>query len=135
DLFPPGLFKTINTAMSSSNRQLRSTPSQLIKKRFPILVSKARIDYGQDGGRALPYTLLTDRQSDIQMSWGLGNLQPLMSDRIHNFRLEWFLNRWVLNVDFILAFNTINEQINWMNYLLNATKINHPFLLVRPLET
>lgn len=135
DLFPAGLFKTINTAMSSSNRQLRSTPSQLVKKRFPILVSKARIDYGQDGNRALPYTLLTDRQSDAQLGWGLGNLQPLMSDRIHNFRLEWFLNRWILNVDFILAFNTINEQINWMNYLLNSTKIAHPFLLVRPLET
>lgn len=135
DLFPTGLFKTINTAMSSSNRQLRSTPSQLVKKRFPILVSKARIDYGQDGNRALPYTLLTDRQSDIQMNWGLGNLQPMMSDRIHNFKLDWFLNRWVINIDFILAFNTINEQINWMNYMLNATKIAHPFLLVRPLET
>lgn len=135
DLFPDGLFKTINTAMSSSNKQLRSTPVQLIKKRFPMLVSKARIDYGQDGNRAMPNTLLTDRMSDVQMTWGLGNLQPLIGDRPHNYKLEWFLNKWVMNVDFILAFNTVNEQINWMTYLNNVAKINHPFLLIRPLET
>lgn len=135
DLFPPGMFKTINTAMSSSNKQLRSTPAQLVKKRAPMLVTKARIDYGQDGNRSMPNTLLTDRQSDIQMTWGLGNLQPFLNDRPHNFKLEWFLNKWVMNIDFILVFNTINEQINWMNYLQNVTKINHPFLLCRPLET
>lgn len=135
DLFPPGLFKTVHTAMGSSNRQLRSTPLQLIKKRFPMVVSKARIDYGQDGNRNLGYTLLTDRLGPGQMGWGLSNLQPLMSDRYHGFRLDWFLNRWVMNIDFILAFNTINEQINWMNYFQNSTQIGHPFLLVKPLET
>lgn len=135
DIFPSGLFKSINTAMSSSNKQLRSTPSQLVKKRFPMLVSKARIDYGQDGNRALGNSLLTDRMSDIQMSWGLGNLQSFMNDRVYNYKLEWFLNRWVMNIDFILAFNTINEQINWMNYLINSTKINHPFIVTRPLES
>lgn len=135
DLFPEGLFKTINTAMGSSNRQLKSTPLQLVKKRFPMLVDRARIDYGQDGNRALGYSLLTDRMGPQQMNWGLSNLQPLMGDRRHDFRLDWFLNRWVMNVDFILAFNTINEQIDWMNYLQNATPIGHPFILAKPLET
>ena len=135
DIFPSGLFNSINTAIASSNIQMRSTPAQLVKKRCPMIVSKCRIDFGQDANRSMAHTLLTDRQSDIQMTWGLGNLQPFMNDRVHNFKLEWFLNRWVMNVDFILVFNTINEQINWMNYLLNSVKIMHPFLLNRPLET
>ena len=135
DLFPAGLFKAVHTSMSTSNRQLRSTPSQLIKNRFPMMVTKARIDYGQDGNRFLGYTLLTDRMGPQQLGWGMTNLQPMIMDRKYGYRLDWFLNKWVMNIDFILVFNTLPEQINWNNYLQNATQIAHPFLIVKPLET
>lgn len=134
DLFPAGLFKSVHTAMGASNRQLRSTPDQLVKKKYPILVSKCRIDYGQDGDRGMAFTLLTDRQSDFKMNWGLGNMQSFMKDRAHAYTVEWFLNKWIMNVDFLLVFSTPNEQINWMNYFLNRAKIQHPFIINRPLE-
>jgi hypothetical protein len=134
DIFPEGLFKSVHTAKGSANRQLTSTPAQLVKKKYPMIVTHARIDYGQDGNRSMANTLLTDRQADFQMTWGLGNLQPFMNDRAHNYKVEWFLNKWILNIDFILVFNTINEQINWMNYLQNSIKIQHPFIIDRPLE-
>jgi len=135
DIFPPGLFKTVSISTIVPHRQLLSTPKQLIKKRCPMLILSPIIDWGQDGNRLFGYTLQNEVQSSIKNSWANDALIQLFEDKRCSFKCNWMYNRWLLNIQGIIAFDTLNEQINWMNYFLNSHPIQRPFIINVPLET
>jgi hypothetical protein len=134
-LFPPDTFQTVSVATTMPHRQMTSTPKQLMKKRPPMLVLNPRIDFGQDGDRFLANTMIAERIYDIKTQGQLNNLQAFIEDPRAGFQVEWQLNRLLMNVEVLFVFNTYNEQVNWMHYLYNSTRINRPFLINMPLES
>jgi hypothetical protein len=134
-LFPPKTFRSVFIGTSVPKRQLRSTPAQLVKNTPPMLVMMPRIDYGQDGDRAFGGTLMFERIMDYKYQFKDDTMQPFLKDDVRGYKVEWTLNRWVMNVECMMVFNTLVEQINYMNYFQNAVRINRPFLLSMPMES
>lgn len=125
DLFPAGLFKTFHVNSKIAHRQIRSTPQELFKKQKPMMILRPRIDF--DDERFLEGTPLIQKQTLQYSNFGVGNLQPFFSDSSKHLAIKYQLNRTVMNVDVILIFSTLMQQLNYANYIMNSVPIGIPF--------
>ena len=133
-LFPEKLFKTIHVNSKIAHQQMRSTPHEFLKKTPPMFVIRPRVEWrSQD--RFLNGTMLIDRQGDLYHRYGAGNLEDFFQDNKRKLCVKYQLNRHVMNFDVILIFNTLIQQLNFSNYLLNAVRVEVPFFLDTCLES
>lgn len=132
--FPAGTFKTIHVHTKLAHRQLASTPKEFLKKTKPMFIMKPHIDW-DDNETFLKGTLLTETWMDNYHTWGDGNLQGFISDPKRDFYVKWLLDRTAMNFDIMLVFATPMEQINWVNYIYNKMRVNHPFFIQTQLES
>lgn len=132
-LFPKDLFKTIHVNSRIAHRQIRNTPHEYNKKMKPIFAISPRVDL--DDSRFLEGTLLTERRSQMYSNYGLTNLMPFFMDEKQKFVIKYQLNRSVMYVDVILVFSTKMQQINYVEYLKNATTFKHPMNIRTCLES
>ena len=134
NLFPKDLFKTIHVNSKMAHRQIRSTGYEYVKKLKPMIIFRPRIaDDGEE--RFLKDTFLTERMTDIYHTWGMGNLFPFMNDPSKDLEVMFQLNRSVMYVDVVLIFNTLMQQIDYVHYIQNATRIGHPFSVETAFES
>ena len=134
DLFPDETFKTIHVNSKIAHTQLRSTPKEILKKSPPMLILRPRIEWN-DSSRFLNGTMLIQRQGDLYHTYGGTNLQDFFQDNVNKVAIKYQLNRHVMNFDVVLIFNTLMQQINWSNYILNAVRCDIPFTLSTCLES
>ena len=134
NLFPEGLFKTIHVNSKIAHQQLRSTPKEFLKKSPPMFIIRPRIEW-TDNSKFLNGTPTIERMGDLYHTYGGTNLQPFFHDDRHKVAIKYQLNRHVMNFDVILIFNTLMQQINWGNYLMNAVRYEIPFDLETCLES
>lgn len=132
-LFPKDFFKTIHVNSKIAHRQIRSTPHEYNKKMKPMFAISPRVDL--DDTRFLEGTLLTERRSQMYSNYGLTNLMPFFMDEKRRFAIKYQLNRSVMLADVILVFSTKMQQINYAEYLKNATIFKHPMNLRTCLES
>lgn len=134
NLFPENLFKTIHVNSKISHLQLRSTSKEFLKKSPPMFIIRPRVEW-KDSSRFLNGTMLIERRGDLYHSRGDTNLQEFFQDNKNKVSLKFQLNRSVVNFDVILIFDTLMEQINWSNYILNAVRHDIPFNIETCLES
>ena len=125
DKFPDKTFKTIHVQSKLAHRQLLSTPTEFLKKTRPIIVFRPRISY--DEQRFLDGTLLTERLGEMYSRAQATDLQPFFQDGKNRIGIKYTLNRYVMFVDVIMVFNTLMQQINYMQFIRNSLRINIPF--------
>lgn len=128
NLFPKGLFKTIHVNSKLAHTQMNQLNNSFIKKAKPMIVFRPRIA-GSDEDRFLKGTSFIDRQTDLYSTWGATNLQEFFLDPANDLILKYQLNRYVMYVDVVCVFATLMQQINYVKYLENCIRINHPFMI------
>lgn len=136
DIFPKNLFKTIHVQSKLAHKQMLSTPHQFLKKSKPIIIFKPRIEYDEQDA-FLNGTLMTQRFGGplTQSSPGDIDLQPFFHDQIHGTDIMYSLARRVMYIDVQIIFNTLIQQMNWMDYLYQSVRFNAPFFLETYLES
>ena len=134
EIFPPKTFRTIHVNSKIAHQQLRSTPHEFLKKTPPMFIIRPRVDWN-DPNVFLKGTPLIERQGDLYHTYGGTNLQPFFQDNKNKIAVKYQMNRHVINFDVLLVFNTLMQQINWMNYIKNAVRYEHPFFLETYLES
>ena len=133
NLFPENFFKTIHVNSKIAHRQIRNTPHEYNKKVKPILAISPRVDF--DDSRFLEGTALIERRTNLYSNYGLSNLMPFFYDPEKKIAVKYQLNRTVMFADVIIILSTKMQQLNFMNYFMNATPINHPQNLRTCLES
>ena len=133
-LFPPNTFKTVHVNSKIAHNQMRSTPNEYLKKTAPMFILRPRIDW-TDNTKFLNGTLVANRLGDLYSTYGGTNLQPFFQDNKNEVAIKYQLNRQVMTFDVILIFNTLMQQLNWSNYIMNAVRYEVPFNLETCLES
>lgn len=133
DRFPDKTFKTIHVQSRIAHRQILSTPTEFLKKTRPMIVFRPRISY--DEQRFLDGTLLTERLGELYSRGANTDLQPFFYDEKNRIGIKYTLNRYVMYVDVGMLFNTLMQQINYMEFLKNSLRINIPFDIFTYLES
>ena len=134
DIFPENMFKTIHVNSKIAHRQIRSTPHEYIKKTKPMIIFRPRIP-GYNEDRFLKGTPLIERQMDIKSSWGMTSLQPFFHDPENNLSISYQLNRTVMYVDVVVVLSTLMQQLDYYHYIVNATRLDRPFILQTCMES
>jgi hypothetical protein len=134
NLFPENTFKTIHVNSKIAHRQLRSTSKEFLKKLKPMIIFRPRIA-ARDEERFLQDTMFVERMNDIHSTWGGGPLLSFLEDPDNDFSIKYQLNRSVFYVDVILVFSTLMQQIDYVHYLQNALRWEHPFMLYTNMES
>ena len=134
NLFPENTFSTIHINSKLAHRQLTGTSQKFLKKKCPMFIMRPRVDW-TDTDKFLYHTMITERMTDLRHSYNNGALMPFIADPKAKYKVEWQLNRHVINFDVTLMFDTYIEHMNYMNYLMNATRIGHPFFIETCLES
>lgn len=134
-LFPDNMFKTIHVNSKIAHRQLRSTPHEYLKKSKPMIAFRPRIPAGHNEDVFLKGTPLIEKQTDIYNTWGGTNLQDFIMDPDNDLMVKFQMNRTVMYIDVIVILQTLMDQLNYMHYLENAVRIEHPFMLPTCLES
>ena len=131
--FPENMFLTIHVHSKIAHRQIRSFDNEFIKRHKPMIIFRPRIsDKNED--RFLKGTLLTEKMYDKYLTWGDTNLQPFYEDPKINTSLKFLLNRSVMYVDVIIVLSTLMQQIDYVHYLENAIRWDHPYKVDTCLE-
>jgi hypothetical protein len=130
--FPEDRWNEIIVSTQIGHRQIKSIRDRYKKRKRPILVMKPRVNWDRDG-KFLSGTLLTERFNEAIPYDGWGTMFNFIVDPKNHFYVKYFMNRHVVDIDFIVSFDTMIEQINFMNALQN-THFQHPFDIETPLE-
>lgn len=125
NIFPENLFKTVHVNTKLAHRQIRETSHEFLKKSKPMIIFRPRIELNDD--RFLKGTSFIERQNDLYNSYGGTNLQNFFQDTKNDLVIKYQLNRSVLYIDVICIFSTLMQQIDYVHYLQNAIRVNHPF--------
>lgn len=131
--FPDEIWNEIYVSTQIGHRQIKSVNDRYKKRKRPFMALKPRIEWN-DSNRFLQGTLLTERFNEVVPTFGWGSLFNMFVDPKNAYRVQYKMNRHVIYIDFVLSFDTMIEQINFMNALLN-THFTHPFDIETPLET
>lgn len=134
NIFPEKTFKTVHINSKLAHRQITSVNSQFIKKSKPMIIFRPRINW-DDRDVFLSNTLLTERMTDLYNSYSGTNLQEFMTDPKSRFKVKYLLNRQAMQIDVLMYFDTLIEQMNWMSFIKNAIRIDHPFFIETALES
>ena len=125
DLFPKDYFKTIHVSSTIAHKQLVNLGHEQQKKQKPMIAIRPRI--ARDEDVFLKGTPIIERQGDIYSGHGMTNLQPFFLDAEKKIAIKYQLNRSVMYIDVVLIFQTLMQQINFVSYLENATRLDIPF--------
>ena len=127
-IFPKDLFKTIHVSSRMAHTQILSTPSQFLKKTKPMIIFRPRLEYDEDV--FLGKTMITERQGGgpiNSLSPGTVDLNPFLYDSDRQIDVQFSQTRRVMYLDIVMVFNTLFQQMNYMDYLKAQLVENKPF--------
>lgn len=127
DVFPDDLFRTIHVNSRIAHSQIIQTPHQFLKKSKPMIIFSPRIDYGEE--TFMNKTLVTERMGGIYTTGtpGTVDLNPFFFDPEAHMDMQFSSVRRVMFIDVILSFDTLIQQLNYMDYLKQTFTLDSPF--------
>ena len=134
NVFPEKLFKTVHINSKLAHRQIAGVNSEFIKKTKPMIIFRPRVNW-DDQDVFMNNTLMTERITDIYNSYAGTNLQNFIEDPRSKYRVKYLLNRQAMQIDVVMYFDTLIEQMNFMGFIKNAFRIDHPFFIETALES
>lgn len=126
-VFPDNLFKTIHVSSNIAHKQILSTPHQILKRGKPAIVFRPRLSYNED--TFLKGTLITERMGGPRTSNTPGTIElnPFFFDGDHLIDCQFTQARRVMYIDVVISFETLIQQINYYEYLLQEIPVERPF--------
>ena len=137
DQFPNKTFATALPSTQLAHRQLRNTPKQIRTQEYPICVVSPRISLSGIDNRVAAGSFATTTWGTTSARFQNRSEMPILFfDKRKGIEWRGKLNRIVMNLDFVLSFKSIAEQLNWASYLINRlpTDGNHYFDIDTALE-
>lgn len=135
DQFPKDIFKTIHVNSRIAHSQLIRTPHQFMKKQRPMLIISPRVEWDNDV--FMNHTLVTERMGGTLSSPnpGIVDLQPFFHDPQANINFQYALARRAMTLDVVLSFDTLIQQMNYVDYMKAAIGFDQPTLVPMWLES
>lgn len=128
DVFSKVDFKTVHVNSHIAHSQILRTPPQShIKKAKPMILFSPRIEYDED--TFLKGTLITEKRGGLHTTGtnGVVELKPFFYDMNNNVSIVFTETRRCMMLDVIVQFDTLIEQLNYMDFLKNELDWNRPF--------
>ena len=121
DRFPDETFKTVLPSTRIAHRQLRHTPQQVRQQAYPLCVVNPRVSLsGLDNRLAAGSFATTTWSSTSNRFQNRSEMPELLVDPQKKIVWRGKVNRVVVMLDFVLAFRSYAEQLNWSSYLINT---------------
>lgn len=120
DLFPQKTFSTVIPSTQLAHRQLRHTPQQIRSQEYPMCLVQPRISLsGLDNRLAAGSFATTTWSTTSNRFQNRSEMPELLFDKQKKIVWRGKVNRTVVYLDFVLAFRSMAEQLNWASYLIN----------------
>lgn len=120
DQFPNGTFNTVMPATKLAHKQLRHTPKQILSQPYPMCIVNPRVSLTGNDGRMASGSFATTVWSNTSSRFQNRSEMPLLLyDKQKGIEWRGKHNRVVVNLDFVLSFQSMSEQIKWASYLIN----------------
>ena len=120
DLFPPNTFATAMPSTKLANRQLLHTPKQIRTQPYPLCVVNPRVSLSGLDNRLAAGSFATSTWSSTSNRFqNRSEMERLLFDFRKGIEWRGKLNRVVVNLDFVLSFKSMAEQLRWASYLIN----------------
>lgn len=120
DQFPNKTFNTVMPSVKIAHRQLRHTPKQIRSQPYPMCIVNPRVSLsGIDNRLAAGSFGTTLWQTTSNRFRNRSEMDILLFDKRKGIEWRGKLNRLVVNFDFVLAFQSMTEQLKWASYLIN----------------
>ena len=137
DQFPSGTFATALPSTKLAHRQLRHTPKQIRSQPYPMCIVSPRISLSALDDRMAAGTFGISTWGSISSRFqNRSEMEKLFFDKRKGIEWRGKINRIVVDLDFVLSFQSVAEQMNWASYLINrlSTDGNHYFDIDTALE-
>lgn len=137
DRFPSDTFPTIMPSTRLTSRQLKNTPKQIRSQPYPICIVQPRISLSGLDDRMAAGSFGTTTWGSTSVRFQNRSEMPiLLMDKRKGIEWRGKVIRVVVNLDFVLSFQSMAEQINWASYLIGMvpTDGNHYFDIDTALE-
>ena len=120
DLFPQKTFSTVIPSTQLAHRQLKHTPQQIRSQAYPMCLVQPRISLsGLDNRLAAGSFATTTWNTTSNRFQNRSEMPELFFDKQKKILWRGKINRTVVYLDFVLAFRSMAEQLNWASYLIN----------------
>lgn len=120
DQFPNNTFATALPSTKIAHRQLRHTPKQIRTQPYPMCIVNPRISLsGLDNRLAAGSFATTLWSSTSNRFQNRSEMEKLFFDKQKGIEWRGKINRVVVYFDFVLAFQSMTEQLRWASYLIN----------------
>lgn len=128
DIFPEDVFKTIHVQSRIAHSQILRTPHQFLKKTKPMIIFSPRVEYNEDD-TFMAKTLITERMGGPHISGtpGVIDLNPFFFDPERLIDLQFSSTRRVMYIDVLMTFDTLMQQMNYMDYIKLQLPFERPF--------
>lgn len=121
DLFPENTFKTALPSTRLAHRQLRQTPKQIRSQSYPMCLVSPRVSLsGLDNRLAAGSFATTTWSTTSNRFQNRSEMPTLFEDPQKKIIWRGKVNRVVVFFDFVLAFPSYAEQLQWASYLINS---------------
>jgi hypothetical protein len=128
DLFPSKTFATALPSTKLAHRQLRHTPKQISTQPYPICVVNPRISLSGIDNRLAAGSYATTLWSTTSNRFqNRSEMEKLFFDKRKGIEWRGKINRTVVYFDFVLSFQSANEQLRWASYLINKVPTDSGF--------
>lgn len=127
NIFSKGLFKTVHVNSRIAHSQILKTPQTHLKKEKPMILFSPRVDYDEDV--FLKGTLLTEKRGGLHTTGtnGVVDLNPFFYDMNNEVSMVFTQARRCMFMDVIVQFDSLIEQMNYMDFLIASLDWNRPF--------
>ena len=118
--FDDDFFKVTHISTKLGHRQLNiyRTKIEFWKLHKPILLMRPRIEM-DDSSKYFYGSALMNRVHNVRSPMEFSNTVNLLKDIDRGTAIEFLWNRTKVYYDFVMIFDSYNEQLNICNYLLN----------------
>lgn len=137
DQFPSGTFATAMPSTKLAHRQLKHTPKQIRSQPYPMCIVSPRVSLSALDDRLASGSFGTTTWGSISSRFqNRSEMEKLFFDNRKGIEWRGKINRVVVNLDFVLSFQSVAEQLRWASYLINrlSTDGNHYFDIDTALE-
>lgn len=120
DLFPDNTFSTALPSTQIAHRQLRHTPKQIRTQPYPLCIVNPRVSLSGLDNRLAAGSFATTMWSTTSNRFQNRSEMPILFfDKQKKIEWRGKINRTVVYFDFVLAFQSMTEQLRWASYLIN----------------
>lgn len=134
--FAEGFFKTphISTKLSSKQLNVYQAKAEFWKNKKPMIIMRPRIDLDDSSKWFFGNTMMS-RLTNSRTEASFDCTVPLIENKEFGTMIRFGWNRLTVTFDFVLIFETYNQQINVAHALKNRLVPNCPYPFRTPLES